>query len=192
MKNKASVIIKQIISALSSIAKAKTMAIKNKTSGAKARLIMFSLLKHKKVIVDSLSDKIHRLLGQHDKESDDELSDESKAIVLYNAMANESRASSSHTHLMVKAEGDEEDDDDDDKYPDLRHSLFDEEDFEEDQGGSVIDMVRNSKEDEGENFVLEDEIDHVADLFITRFHKQMRMQKLLSFKRYQEMMERSL
>ncbi|XP_059448282.1 uncharacterized protein LOC132179558 [Corylus avellana] len=183
MKNKASHALKQIISTLISIAKAKSMALKSKTSAAKSRLVMFSLLKNKKVILDSLSHKIHRLLGgQHDKESQSEADDdESKAIVLYNAMANESTL----TQLV-------EVDDEDDKYPDLRHSLFDEEEFEfEDQGGSIVDLVRNSKE-EGENFSLEDEIDQVADLFIMRFHKQMRLQKLQSFKRYQEMMERSL
>ena len=186
MKTKASHALKQIISTLISIAKAKSMAIKNKTCAAKARLLMFSLLKNKKVMLDSLSHKIHTLLGQHDKESQpeadgDESESESKAIVLYNAMANESTL----TQLV-------EVDDADDKYPDLRHSLFDEEEFEfEDQGGSIVDLVRNSKE-EGEDFILEDEIDQVADLFIMRFHKQMRMQKLQSFKRYQEMMERSL
>ncbi|KAL0004765.1 hypothetical protein SO802_012326 [Lithocarpus litseifolius] len=193
MKNKASVIIKQIMAALSSIAKAKSIAIKNKTSAFKARLIVFSLLKQKKVIMDSLSHKIHRLLGQNDKENNDEIGEQGMAIVLYNAMRNKSQASSSHTQLIEKAEADEDDDDDDDdKYPDLRHSLFDEEDLEfEDQGGSIIDLVRNAKEG-GENFNLEDEIDHVADLFILRFHKQMRMQKLDSFKRYQEMLQRSL
>ncbi|KAE8023810.1 hypothetical protein FH972_009471 [Carpinus fangiana] len=185
MKTKASHALKHIISTLISMAKAKSMAIKNKTSAAKARLLMVSLLKNKKVMLDSLSHKIHTLLGQHDKESqseaDDESESESKAIVLYNAMENESTL----TQLV-------EVDDEDDKYPDLRHSLFDEEEFEfEDQGGSIVDLVRNSKE-EGQNFILEDEIDQVADLFIMRFHKQMRMQKLQSFKRYQEMMERSL
>ncbi|GLT72171.1 hypothetical protein SLA2020_441260 [Shorea laevis] len=141
MKNKASLVLKQIISTLISIAKAKSMAIKNKTSAAKARLIMFSLLKNKKVILDSFSHKIHRLLGHHDhKESQGEADDESKAIVLYNAMANE-------LTLTQLVEADEEDDqNEDDKYPDLRHSLFDEEDFEfEDQGGSIVDLVRNSR-----------------------------------------------
>ncbi|KAM3705829.1 hypothetical protein ACB094_03G110200 [Castanea mollissima] len=190
MKNKASVIIKQVMAALSSIAKAKSIAIKNKTNAFKARLIMFSLLKQKKFIMDSLSHKIHRLLGQNEKESNEEVGEQSMAIALYNAMRNKSQASC-RTQLIEKADADD-DDDDDGKYPDLRHSLFDEEDLElEDQGGSIIDLVRNAKE-EGENFNLEDEIDHVADLFILRFHKQMRMQKLDSFKRYQEMLERSL
>ena len=78
---------------------------------------------------------------------------------------------------------------DDDKYPDLTHSLFDEDD--EDDGGSIIDMVKNSKENEGKDFKLEDDIDHVADLFIKRFRRQILLQKLDSFKRIQELLGRS-
>lgn len=89
-------------------------------------------------------------------------------------------------------------DDHDDKYPDLTHTLFDEEKEEElaqlldDPNSSIsaIDMVKNSKED-GESFDLEQEIDEVADLFISKFHKRVRLQKLLSFKRHQQMMETS-
>ncbi|XVF08853.1 hypothetical protein REPUB_Repub07fG0039800 [Reevesia pubescens] len=174
MKNKASVFLKQTISSLlvSSIAKAKSMAVKGRMSAAKAQLIIFTLMRNKKaVLLASISNKIHGLLG--DKETSQE--DQSRAIVPFqfdDATAN---------------------DGDDVKYPDLTHSLFDEElELEaEAQGGSIIEMVRNSKE-EGEDFSLEDEIDHVADLFITRFYKQMRLQKLLSFKRRQEMLERSV
>ncbi|EXB55297.1 hypothetical protein L484_017208 [Morus notabilis] len=180
MKNKASVVLKHIISWLSSIGKAKSRI----TRTAKARLVMLSLMtKSKKVLImDSLSHKVHNLLRNRHSEDEEEynVEDLSKAVVLYNARAND------HDYVYY-------DDDDGEKYPDLRHSLFDE--FDEDdqdlQGGSVIDLVRNSKE-EGEDFSLEDEIDRVADLFITRFHKQMRLQKLESFKRYQEMLQRGL
>ncbi|CBI29284.3 unnamed protein product, partial [Vitis vinifera] len=95
--------------------------------------------------------------------------------------------------VVERAEDDDDNginNDDDGKYPDLTHCLFEEEEVDM-RGGSIIDMVKNGKE-EGEEFRLEDEIDHVADLFITRFHKQMRMQKLESFKRYQEMLQRGV
>ncbi|GKV02798.1 hypothetical protein SLE2022_212850 [Rubroshorea leprosula] len=188
MKNKASRLLKQIISLLGSIAKAKSMAIKSKTSAFKARLIMFFLMKNKKaLLMGSISNKINNLLGGHDQHEQESEDDQSKTIVLYDAKANKSYPSSSYAHDEYP------DEDEDDKYPDLRHSLFDEEmDLEEDEGGSIIELVRHAKEEGGEEFRLEDEIDHVADLFITRFHKQMRMQKLLSFKRYQEMLERSV
>ncbi|XVE54614.1 hypothetical protein DITRI_Ditri03aG0096000 [Diplodiscus trichospermus] len=176
MKNKASVFLKQIISSLfvSSIDKAKSMAVKGKMSAAKARLIIFTLMKTKKtVLLGSISNKIHGLIGDKETSQDDL----SKAIVPFQ-------------YDVITDYGD----DDEDKYPDLTHCLFDEEELQlqaETQGGSIIEMVRNSKE-EGEDFSLEDEIDHVADLFITRFYKQMRLQKLLSFKRHKEMLERSV
>ncbi|OAY43804.1 hypothetical protein MANES_08G099400v8 [Manihot esculenta] len=180
MKNKASVVLKKIVSLLSCIAKARAMAIKSKTSEVKARLIMFSLVKSKKVLLGSISNKIHDILGHCDRDED-----ESKAIVLYNNGLPED-SQSSFAHLA-----DEIDDGDDDKYPDLTHSLFDDEEDFNDPGGSIIDLVKNSKE-KGEDFKLEDEIDHVADLFIMRFHKQIRLQKLESFKRFQEMLARSV
>lgn len=192
MKNKASVFLKQIITLLSSMAKAKTMAIKTKANAAKARLIMFSLLKNKKVLMDTVSHKIHNLLGHHDKASNqgDDEGDESRAIVHYNAIANEysHAADSSRLHTIE----DDDEDDNNDKYPDLRHFLFDEDENFDDikAGGSVVDIVKNSKVD-GKDFKLEDEIDQVADLFITRFHKQIRLQKVESFKRYKDMLERS-
>ncbi|GMN49432.1 hypothetical protein TIFTF001_018602 [Ficus carica] len=187
MKNKASAVLKHIISLLSSIGKAKSKI----TRTAKARFIMLSLMtKNKKVLImDSLSHKVQNLLGNRhdDSDSEDEDNDNShaedlsKAIVLYNAKAGVG------DYVYYDDYGD------DGKYPDLSHSLFDE--FDEDdqdlQGGSVIELVKNSKE-EGQDFSLEDEIDHAADLFITRFHKQMRLQKLESFKRYQEMLQRGL
>ncbi|KAH6823736.1 hypothetical protein C2S53_004472 [Perilla frutescens var. hirtella] len=42
---------------------------------------------------------------------------------------------------------------------------------------SVIDMVKNAQEGQGKEFVLEDDIDKVADLFIKRFHHQIWLQK---------------
>ncbi|CAN8265786.1 unnamed protein product [Cochlearia groenlandica] len=182
---KATALMKQIVALLSSVAKAKSIAIKNKTSEFKTRLVMLSLVKHKKLGFRTISNKIHNLLGHAEQEQDQ---DQSKAIVLYNNGA---------ISTVAKHECYDVQEDECDKYPDLRHTLFegeehleDLEEEEEGQGSSVIDMVRNSKEEEGESFKLEDEIDHVADLFISRFHKQMKLQKLLSFKRYQEMIAR--
>ncbi|KAF9618086.1 hypothetical protein IFM89_000037 [Coptis chinensis] len=186
MKNRASVFLKQILSVLSSIAKAKSLAVKSKTSAIRTRLIVFSLLKNKKLLMSTISHKIHALLGQ-DHKNEDNNDDQSKSIVLYNATSG--NMSPTCTELVEQQQVQEEEDDD--KYPDLRHSLFDSDGEEfDDQTGSVIDLVRNSKED-GENFSLEDEIDHVADLFIRRFHRQIKLQKLDSFKRYQDMLDRS-
>ncbi|KAM3760999.1 hypothetical protein ACB098_01G234500 [Castanea mollissima] len=206
MKNKASTILKQIIATLSSMAKAKTLALKNKTRAIKTRLIIFSLLKNKKIFMSSLSHSIHQkksyishklnaLLSHHhhhhDKNSndfEDDLVDQDNAIVQYkdnlDAMA--------HKYLPDPTHTEEADVQKNDKCLNLTHSLFDSKDLDfEDPGGSVIDLVKNSKEEAGEEFMLENEIDRVADLFIKRFHKQMMMQKQLSLKRHQERLEKS-
>lgn len=119
---------------------------------------------------------------------------QSKSIVLYDAAVPAS-STANHERYHEYYCNDWENDDED-KYPDLRHSLFDdEEDRDEldlgDPNGSVIDLMRNSKE-EGEDFKLEDEIDQAADLFILKFHKRMKFQKLESFKRFQEMLQRGI
>ncbi|PKU60517.1 uncharacterized protein LOC110098362 [Dendrobium catenatum] len=181
MKNvKPSAFLKQIFSFLSTIVKAKTMAMKNKTSAIKTRLLIFNLLRNKNVLLSKINHKIHAIMGEN----------YSKAIVLYN---NAAKKISADISKMEDVELNEEDD-----YPDLRNTFFeleDEEDEEDDEivnrTGSVIDLVRNSRED-GNGFCLEDEIDHVADVFIRRFHREMRMQKQESFKRYRDMLARGV
>lgn len=153
---------------------------------------MLSMVKSKKILLDSLSHKIHTILGHDDIRDDDDADNHSKAIVLYDAANAHSSQYQASGSVAMAAEVEEEDD----KYPDLTHSMFNEEDdYDMDDaklqaaGGSIIDMMRNSKE-EGEEFKLEEEIDEAADLFIKRFRKQIRLQKLESFKRLQEMLAR--
>lgn len=185
MKNKASSLVKNMLSVFSNIVKTKIMGVKSKADAMRVRLLVFSLLKSKKFSLESLSNKIQSLLEKKEDDDDDDIivdEDQSKAIILYDAGA----ASKEYCNY--------DEDDDEDKYPDLTHSLFDEENgFEDDDqgGGSVIELVKSSKEQEGEDFKLEDEIDHVADLFIRRFKKHMRLEKLASFNRYQAMLGRS-
>ncbi|XP_031489577.1 uncharacterized protein LOC116257102 [Nymphaea colorata] len=134
--------------------------------------------------ISTISHKIHALLG-HPKA---ETGDGSKAIVVYNPILAEMQMEQYCCDDLVDEEDEEEDESDD--YPDLTHCLFDSEDLELDnQNLSVVDIVKQSTN--SENFVLEEEIDRVADLFIKRFHRQMQMQKQQSFKRYQEMLNQS-
>ena len=210
MRNKASGFLKQIITALTTMAKAKTLAFKSKTKAIKTRLVIFSLLQNKELLMSSISQKLNALIGQNDKNSKELVDDavgilgdqqnQSQAIVLYNNNAifrlPSACATQTEMELQLQENGEYEEEDDgelEDKYPDLTHSLFVSEEMEfEDLGGSVIDIVKNSKEDKGEEFRLEDEIDQVADLFIRRFHRQMRMQKQQLLKRHQEMLERNV
>ncbi|XP_011033698.1 PREDICTED: uncharacterized protein LOC105132099 [Populus euphratica] len=205
MKKKSGGFLKRIMSVLASMAKAKTLALKSKTNALRTRLIIFSLLGNKKIMMSSITEKLHSLMGQHDKDQEEALEleclDQNKALVFHNDFNSMSPLliNPTHTELMenvaedgqdnIVGHGYEEAGGDEEKYPDLTHSLFDTEGVEfEDSGVSVIDMVKNSKQ-EGESFSLEDEIDHVADLFIKRFHHQMRLQKQLSMKRCQEMLQ---
>ncbi|XP_042958138.1 uncharacterized protein LOC122293699 [Carya illinoinensis] len=197
MKTKASRIFKQIIATLSSMAKAKGLDLKRKTKVINSRLIIFSLLHKKKFLMvnslshsiqqrkSSISLKLRALLGHHDKHSHDEddvyVPDQAHPIVPYkdtiNAMAIESLPDPTHTELLEeKYYGylDEADENDEEKYLD-----FD----DQDPVVSIIDFVKNSKEESGKelSLELEHDIDHAADIFIKRFHRQMWMQKQLSF-----------
>ncbi|PWA46742.1 hypothetical protein CTI12_AA505530 [Artemisia annua] len=188
MKKGASLLWKNITSLLSSITKSKSLTVKSKVEAMKARVIIFSLLKNKKKLpltlrTGSISHKIHALLLGGTTASSD------------NKVNNEEATDVDNLQLVLQnATSFGDYDDEDSKYPDLRHSLFDQEYDDLDDlvnpNASVIDLVKNSMENDGEDFSLEDEIDHVADLFIMKFHKRMRLQKLESFKRYQEMLER--
>ncbi|KAJ0829296.1 hypothetical protein Hdeb2414_s0001g00042611 [Helianthus debilis subsp. tardiflorus] len=190
MKKGASLFMKNIISQFSSLAKSKSLlAIKRKLESIKARLIICSLSKNKKLPL-SISHKIHALLlgGTASLEDNNhkvfEPTNNVDSLQLVLHKADSTLGDWYHEDYAV---------DEDNKYPDLRHSLFDQEDDLDlgNPNASVIDLVKNSMADDGEDFSLEDEIDHVADLFIMKFHKRMRLQKLESFKRYQDMLERS-
>ncbi|KAG6429363.1 hypothetical protein SASPL_107413 [Salvia splendens] len=198
MKDKSSRL-KQLISMVSCMTRAKCIAVRSKTDAMRARLMLTSLTllsKKKSFSIAAITAKINHIFHHHHESGDeiDQSDDPSKAIVLYssNSAASCCKDISSGCETIRKFY-----DDDDDKYPDLRHSLFEEEEKElaellddPDSSISAIDMVKNSKES-GESFNLEDDINQVADLFITKFHKRMRLQKLLSFKRYQQMLDKS-
>lgn len=206
MKNRASGFLKQIIAGMSSMAKSKTFALKSKTNSIKARLIIFSLVMNKKFMMSTISDKFQSVLGHHSHPKEDCLledgSDQNKAMMVFNDNAPSYDALSNPSESQVVVEDKDQDgyesyyrygeDDDYDggdgecKYPDLTHTLFESEDL--DLEGSVIDLVKNSKEKAGQEFQMEDEIDYMADLFIKKFHRQIFLQKQVSLKRCKEML----
>ncbi|KAK8928798.1 hypothetical protein KSP39_PZI017534 [Platanthera zijinensis] len=183
MKSKPSIFLKQIFSFVITMVKSKSMAVKSKTRSIKTRLLIFNLLRTKKLLMTAINHKIHALMNLQNEDRDGDLM--AKAIVLYNDPA---KGDLPATDMEAEAE-------DEDDYPDLRHSLFDPDEDEElvNGTGSVIDLMRSSRENGGDReFVLEDEIDHAADVFIRRFHRQMWIQKQDSFKRYTEMLARGV
>ncbi|VVA35787.1 PREDICTED: cotton fiber [Prunus dulcis] len=227
MKKKVSALVKQIIAAVSSIAKNKTLALRSKTRAIKTRIIIFSLL-NRRFVMSCISHKLQALLGQqqqqqhHYPESDDddhqEDQDQSKgkagALVVNPSSSNNdiinvvvSHRSHQHQpvdliinptdddHIHMTADSEDNIDIDDDINHGYLHHLVEAQAQagdhhldvdryceEEDQFESVIDIVKNSKQRAGQEFSLEDDIDHVADLFIRRFHRQITIQKQHSFK----------
>ncbi|GJN27860.1 hypothetical protein PR202_gb15915 [Eleusine coracana subsp. coracana] len=199
MKTKASTFLKQMVSTIVAVVKAKSTVVRAKTSALKTRLLILGILRNKKLLVTAINTKIHAIMGQQQADhssskkddeaggsSSNDAEDVKKAIVLYSAPSY-SFVSSQEAEEMEEEDGDEY----------LTHTLFAEEDDEEDElvraPGSVIDVMRDAREreeGEGAEFKLEDEIDHVADVFIRRIHRQLKLQKLDSFKRFCEMLER--
>ncbi|XP_010419999.1 PREDICTED: uncharacterized protein LOC104705651 [Camelina sativa] len=177
---KAAEFVKQIINMLTGLAKDKTKELKRKTRAFKTRLVIFSLLHNRHMVMSSLSNKLKTNPTSkkinHDNHKDHH---DQNMVVVYSHIVNAMSSTPVSPHVEyqyaeeVEDEEEEDDEEEEGKYPDLRHSLFEAE-------GSVIEMVKHSKEDKGEEFKLEDEIDKVADLFISRFHRQMWLQKQLS------------
>ncbi|TVU13970.1 hypothetical protein EJB05_37410, partial [Eragrostis curvula] len=208
MKTKASSFLKQMMSTIVAVVKAKSTVVRAKTSALKTRLLIFGILRNKKLLMTAINTKIHAIMGQqqqqdnidgkkHDDGASSSNGDEEavkKAIVLYSAPSY-SFSTELGAHEAAAAAEDEEEEEEEDSDAYLTHTLFAEE--EEDElvraPGSVIDIMRDAREREGGDgaeFRLEDEIDHVADVFIRRIHRQLKLQKLDSFKRFCEMLER--
>lgn len=208
MKGKASRFLKQMVSTIVAVVKAKSTAVRVKTSALKTRILIFGILRNKKLLVTAINHKIHAIMGQQQQEAADngagqqqrDSSDEdgggggrNKAIVLYKPPSYSFSAELGAHEAEPPPQEEEEEDSDD--Y--LTHSLFADEDDElVNAPGSVIDVMRDARAREAGDgnaaeFSLEDEIDHVADVFIRRIHRQLKLQKLDSFKRFCEMLERS-
>jgi len=202
MKTKASSFFKQMVSAIVAAVKAKSTAVRVKTSALKTRLLIFGILRNKKLLMAAINHKIDAIMGQQQQQEEEQQAgkdplvdgdDGKKAIVLYTAPSF-SFSAELGAHEVEAAAREQEDSDD---Y--LTHSLFAEEDEEDElvsAPGSVIDVMRDARDREreaaggGAEFRLEEEIDHVADVFIRRIHRQLKLQKLDSFKRFCEMLER--
>ncbi|XP_074572307.1 uncharacterized protein LOC141828818 [Curcuma longa] len=134
MKNKAAIFFRKIATALAAIMRSKSMK--------SSKLIMFRLLRNKKVLMSALLNKLQSVIGDQQVLLMDDVAKEEESVLDFV--------------------------EDVDDYPDLRHSLFE---LNDDTGGSVIDWITNCREDD------ESEIDHAADIFIRRFHRQMRLEE---------------
>ncbi|XP_008450196.1 uncharacterized protein LOC103491856 [Cucumis melo] len=140
-----------------------TSLVKRKARALKARLIVYSLLAQSNFFVSS-SIPLTTISTHHHNQQHSQL----QAVVEDHQVAETEQ----ETGVFTKYEEAEAE-------------------AEAEASGSVIEMVKNSKEKAGEEFSLEKDIDHVADLFIRNFHRQMRMQKQNSLNRsHQELLFR--
>uniref|UniRef100_A0A0D9W464 Uncharacterized protein n=1 Tax=Leersia perrieri TaxID=77586 RepID=A0A0D9W464_9ORYZ len=190
MRSKASTLLKQMVSTIVAVVKAKSTAVRAKTSAMRTRLLIFGVLRNRRLLATAINHKIHALIGAQDTTNNNNNNISNAGDVEEVEVDDSSKKKAIVQYSSYEEEEEEEEDD----Y--LTHSLFMEEEEDEDDElvnaqGSVIDLVRDAKEGEGGEFRLEDEIDHVADVFIRRIHKQLKLQKLDSFKRFCEMLERS-
>ncbi|KHN00643.1 hypothetical protein glysoja_000311 [Glycine soja] len=166
MKNNRASGILKLIAALRSMAKSKSLALKSKTNAIKARLVIFSLVMNKRYVMSTISDKFQSLLGHHHshlkevEDGNDSVEDKCTVVINDNAHLHEDFVSTSSLQASIGS------------------SIV-----STSERWSVIDLVKSSKEEAGQEFKMEDEIDHMADLFIRKFRRQIMLQKQDSLKR---------
>ncbi|KAG8070753.1 hypothetical protein GUJ93_ZPchr0006g45960 [Zizania palustris] len=211
---KASRFLKDLFSAIVAAVKARSTAVRAKASAARTRLIVFGILRNKKLLLSAINRKIHAIVsggggsrGDYGVEAvtshrggggEGESRSAGNGIhLLLGGGRNKAAVLQSLPSFVVEQEA---------RAVVLLSSLpsfamdregghggeeCDEEDLTSGKQPSVIELARGAAEGVGAEFRLEDEIDHVADAFIRRFHDQMKLQKLESFKRLCEMLDRN-
>ncbi|KAF8686233.1 hypothetical protein HU200_043616 [Digitaria exilis] len=207
---KATRYLKQLFSAV--VAAVKSTAAGTKSSSLRTRLVMLSIMRNKKLLLSAIQSKIHAIMGgaaaaggsgqgghainavattsHAGGEVAGEhllLGDGRKAAVLQSlpsfVVEQESRAvvlSSLPSFALERDAGG--------RSP-LAAAGGEEAEYDDGDGEKHAAICAAAAPAEG-GFRLEDEIDRVADVFIRRFHDQMKLQKLESFKRFCEMLER--
>ncbi|CAM0954291.1 unnamed protein product [Alopecurus aequalis] len=193
---KASKFLKHLFSAIVAAVRERSTAMCAKTSPVRMRLIIFSILRNKKLLMSAISSKIHAVVGVPSQQDESnhhlvaaasgrktDLLQNLPSFVLLNslpsfAMGRDGGSGSDSPLIMMSGEEEK-----DEGVTTKQLQLL--------PGSSVIDVARTAAERGGVEFRLEDEIDHVADVFIRRFHDQLKLQKLDSFKRFCEMLEKN-
>ncbi|KAM0866068.1 hypothetical protein ACQ4PT_042863 [Festuca glaucescens] len=203
---KASQFLKQLFSAIVAAVKGRSTATGSKTSPVRTRLVIFSILRNKKLLMNAINSKIHAIMGGGSQDDSERGNGSNhlvaaassgvgrKAAVLQNlpsfvllnslpsfTMGRDGGGSDSPL-VMVSSEVEKEEG---------GEGVAKQLQLANVPPGSVIDLARSAAERGGVEFRLEDEIDHVADVFIRKFHDQMKLQKLDSFERFCEMLERN-
>ncbi|CAD6244334.1 unnamed protein product [Miscanthus lutarioriparius] len=215
---KASRYLKQLFSAIVAAVKARSTAVGTKASSLQTRLLVLGIMRNKKLLLSVIQSKIHAIMGggggsgHHHQQGSSSYglnngngngngeaerlflasSGARKAALLQSlpsfAVEQEARAVvllSSLPSFALERERDTAGANEDKDV--VEAAAAGEKHLATVNDAAVAAPAGSAPEGE---FRLEDEIDRVADVFIRRFHEQMKLQKLESFKRFCEMLER--
>jgi hypothetical protein len=205
---KASRYLKQLFSAIVAAVKARSTAVGTKASSLRTRLIVLGIMRNKKLLLSAIQSKIHAIMGGSSHSSSSNAvgashhGGEGERLFLASSGARKAALLQSLPSFAVEQEA---------RAVVLLSSLpsfaLERDAAGADEEKDMVEAAAAAGEKhlatvddaaaaapagsaaEGE-FRLEDEIDRVADVFIRRFHEQMKLQKLESFKRFCEMLER--
>lgn len=209
---KASRYLKQLFSAIVAAVKARSTAVGTKASSLRTRLIVLGIMRNKKLLLSAIQSKIHAIMGggggsghHHQGSSgygvNGNGNGEGERLFLASSGARKAALLQSLPSFAVEQEARavvllsslpsfalERDAAGADEEKDMVEAAAAGEKHLATVDAAAVAAPAGSAA-EGE-FRLEDEIDRVADVFIRRFHEQMKLQKLESFKRFCEMLER--
>ncbi|XP_004489747.1 uncharacterized protein [Cicer arietinum] len=151
--------------------------LRSKTKSMKAQLVIMSLVMNKRYMMCSISHKFKSFLRHHShpKEKKSVFGHDNEHNKPINVMLiNDNNAHSNEaSEIQVVVEDKEYESD----YENCYHSMYDDDDDDDDDGGKCmdfesIDLVKSWKEE----LKVEDEIDHLAELFIKKFRSQILLQ----------------
>ncbi|CAL5082291.1 unnamed protein product [Urochloa decumbens] len=161
-------------------------SFKSKAEALRTKLIILASLRRRMAMACSASRQIHALVASGGgREKQAMLEHGSKALTLHKAAAT-SKEPASMFEVAMYEEGYH-------GYPEWTNSLFDddncyndEEDVQDDEDDdldvdafvdepSVIEIIRSSREAEGLEFNMEDDIDEACDMFIRRCRSRMNL-----------------
>ncbi|XP_006660336.1 uncharacterized protein LOC102714582 [Oryza brachyantha] len=158
-------------------------ALRGKASVLRARLLFLASLRRRTAVVGAISHHLRGALmpGSNSRESADGRGEAPLTAPAGDEADDDDVGLSELASLFEEVD----DDDADGRYPDWTHSLFDDDDdggggdedvdeeLREEASSSVMEVIRRRREGEGEEFNMEEEIDHAADMFIRRVRSRM-------------------
>ncbi|CAA2985068.1 Hypothetical predicted protein [Olea europaea subsp. europaea] len=148
-------------------------ALKRRLRAIENRLIIFYLLRDKKVL--SLGSSVSHQLKHLNQQAN---TVDSNTVVLQNGDI----TSTNSGQLAEQEQEQEQEEKEDNNYLNLMYSpvSYEYDVNKEEESDESMSMVRNPKDIYGKELRLEDDIDKMADLFIQRVRQQMRLQSLNS------------